>query len=137
MFAGFLFCLVGCGTTDRLPGEKPVYPTRGVVTYRGKSLPDATVRLHPVETQGVEVIPRGSVESDSGFALTTYRRNDGAPAGQYNVSVSWLGPLNGVSEDAEDRLKERLPNKYTNPRTSGIKVTIAEGENELPPIDLK
>jgi len=129
--------LVGCGAANKLPGEKPVYQTVGTVTYKGKPIPDASIRLHPIDGNSETVIPRGTVGPDSKFALTTYRKDDGAPEGEYYVSVSWVGPLDGVDEEDEDRLRERLPKKYTKPETSGVKVTIAADQNELPPIDFK
>lgn len=130
---------VGCGQSDTLPYEKPVFPVSGEVTYQGKPIEDASVRLHPVSAAKGEmvVIPRGTADPIGRFELTTYRKGDGAPPGEYQVSVSWVGQLDGVDEDDEDSLKERLPRKYTRPETSGITVTVKEGMNELPKIVLE
>ena len=129
----------GCGeTTDSI--ARQVFPASGIVTYKGKPIPDASIRLHPVNPpdDGKPFYsPRGKVDDNGTYTLSTYTPDDGAPPGEYMVSVSWLGPLDGVSEDEEDRLKERLPRKYNFAETSGLKLTITEGDNTLQEIALK
>ncbi|MBT5020328.1 MAG: hypothetical protein HON04_16475 [Planctomicrobium sp.] len=132
-----LLC-VGCGKSDTVPYEKPVFPVSGGVNFKGKPIKDASIRLHPISTTPDEMVvtPRGVADSGGRFDLTTYRKGDGAPSGEYQVSVSWVGPLDGLDEEEEDRLRERLPRKYTRPESSGITVSISEGMNELPEISL-
>ena len=139
LFPALLTAIVsGCGASED-PNSREVFPTFGLVTYKGKPIPDATVRLHPVNppADGKPVYSsRGRVDETGFFAISTYRSGDGAPPGDYRVSISWLGPLKGVSEDEEDKLKERLPHKYTLADASGIQVTIMEGDNILREIAL-
>ena len=134
-----LLLAVGCGA-DPDPNQRVVFPVKGTVMFRGEPIPDATVRLHPVKksNDGKPLyIPRGFVDESGTFQVSTYSQGDGAPAGDYIVSVSWQGPLSGLSEDEQDRLKELLPREYTSPRSSGLNVTIQEGDNELPPITIQ
>jgi len=133
--AGFLS---GCGQASD-PNAREVFPTQGVVTFRGVPIPDASIRLHPLmpPDDGKPVfIPRGQADESGRFVLSTYRQGDGAPPGDYRVSFSWLGPLDGVSEDVEDRLRERLPPRYIAAETSGVMVTVTDGENVLEDITL-
>jgi len=126
-------CLVGCGDAED-PRIRPTVPVMGVVKFKGRPIPDATVCLHPVTApeDGKPVFtPRGSSADDGTFTLATYRSSDGAPAGQYRVAVSWSGPLKGLSEDEQDRLKERLPRRYTNPNTSEITMVVSADVNPL------
>lgn len=128
--------VVGCGS-EISPEQRAVYPAVGAISFRGKPIPDATVRLHPVAppSDGKPVfISRGKVDENGVFSVSTYAHQDGAPAGEYRVSVSWQGPLKGLSEDEEDRLKERLPRKYTSPESSGLTVVVSEDTNVLPEI---
>jgi len=126
-----IYFLVGCGGSDA-PQEREVFPVSGKVTYQGKSIPDASVVLHPVTQtdDGIPAcLPRGHVNESGEFVVSTYRQGDGAPAGKYRVSFSWQGSLKGLDEDQEDKLREKLPRKYRNPKTSGIEVTILKEKN--------
>ncbi len=130
--------LPGCGKAPD-PNAREVFPTTGFVSFKGKPIPDASVRLHPVSPpdDGKPVfVPRGTVDESGKFVLSTYRQGDGAPPGDYRVSFSWVGPLDGVSEEEEDRLRERLPRKYINAKSSGVIVTVTDGENVLDEIAL-
>ena len=130
--------VVGCGKSED-PNARQTFPASGMVTYQGQPIPDASIRLHPVSPpeDGKPVYtPRGRADASGLYTLSTYSAGDGAPPGDYLVSVSWLGPLDGVSEDEEDKLKERLPRKYNFAETSGIKVTVTEGDNMLEEIAL-
>ena len=61
-------------------------------------------------------------------ALLTALR-DGAPAGQYDVTITW-----GVDgRDDEDRLNGR----YREPGQSKLTATVKEGPNEIPPFKLR
>jgi hypothetical protein len=98
------------------------------------------VSLTPVTSPNDEkpfYVPRGTVDENGMFKISTYQSGDGAPPGEYKVSFTWVGSLEGVSEDEEDKLPEKLPRKYTNPETSGITVTVKERDNLLSPIELK
>ncbi len=74
------------------------------------------------------------VGKDGKFKLTTHRPDDGAPVGHYEVIITWHKPDEGASEDGPDLLKGR----YRDPAQSHLpKMTVKEGNNELPPIKLK
>ena len=141
LIAGILLCsLTGCGESPD-PNARPVTPVQGTITFRGKPIPDATVRFHPaspVSDGKPLVIPRGHVDDRGEFVVSTYRAGDGAPAGEYQLSVSWQGSLAGVDEEEEDRLKELLPRKYCSPETSQLTFAVApDTKNVIPAIDLQ
>ena len=73
--------------------------------------------------------PRATVGDDGSFRLSTYGTEDGAPAGDYLVTVTW--PLDG--RDDEDKLRGR----YAEPGRSKLKATVKEGPTEVPPFRLK
>jgi hypothetical protein len=63
----------------------------------------------------------------------THPFGNGAKAGEYTVTISWFG------EDArqQENAKSKLPKRYADPEKTPIpKVTIKEGNNELPPFQL-
>lgn len=123
------------------PTLRPVFPVSGRIVYRGQPIPDATVCLHPVksfEDDKPTVLPRATVNSEGAFIVSTYNTNDGAPAGQYHVTVSWAGPLDGLNEDAQDALRERIPRKYLNVQTTDLVVDVTDREhNHLSEIQLR
>src|SRR5215475_11519546 len=83
-----LACLCSaCAKSDRTS----VYPARGQVLFEGEPTPHALVVLHPVSAENKETPrPQGKVDADGAFTLSTYDAGDGAPAGEYVVTVQWL-----------------------------------------------
>jgi len=116
-----------------------VYPAKGGVTFDGNPIPQALVTLHPADMGNPNYpLPRGTVQEDGSFVLGTFTKTDGVPAGSYIVTVLWLEAPVAVGPDDDDMIPEnKLPAKYGNPRTSEFKVEIREGQNILPPIQLK
>lgn len=125
--SGLLAC--GCGS-----GRKPVFPITGKVLVNGKPAAHAMVVFHPVGENGPDVVkPRGKVETDGSFTLTTYDGNDGAPAGDYQVTVEqWLS-----SGKADEGPSNRLPARYAKPDTSGLTAKVNPTPNTLEPFALK
>jgi hypothetical protein len=139
-----LVCLIHLtGCDQSTPTEylelDDLHPVKGKVLFRGQPIPDAAVRIHPVSAGAVgaghPVYPMtGTVSDDGNFEIFTFRpegKGKGAPSGDYRLTVSWRGPLQGLTKDQEEGLKEKLPVKYTDPRTSQLTVTVTEGQNEM------
>ncbi len=111
----------------------PVYPVHGRVLYRGKPLPGAFVIFHSLEEES-HPRPLGYAEADGSFTLTTYQNGDGAPAGDYAVTVEWRKP---PLKDNDPPPHNLLPARYARPNTSGLHRRVESGSNELPPIQLR
>jgi hypothetical protein len=124
---------LGLASCTRGDGRKATVPVAGKVLVNGKPAEHATVVFHPVGGAGPDAVrPRGKVGPDGAFALTTYDGGDGAPAGEYRVTVElWLAgrPDEGPSN--------RLPAKYADPATSGLTATVGAGPTDLKPFELK
>jgi hypothetical protein len=119
--------------------RKPAFPVRGQVLYEGKPIPDALVIFHPLNDPGPRAMrPLGRVGADGRFTLTTYRAGDGAPAGDYAVTVTWQKDEDRQNVPAEERKDEPnlLPERYGRPETSGLRVHVGEGVNDFPPFRL-
>lgn len=70
--------------------------------------------------------PWGVVNADGSYRLGTYELEDGAPPGEYDVTLVWslgLGP-------------DRLKGAHSVPEKAVMHVTISQTNNELPPIEL-
>jgi hypothetical protein len=109
----------------------PVFPVSGQVLFGGKPMPRALLVFHPVAESPLR--PLATADQDGSFALSTYEDGDGAPAGEYQISVEWRRL---ATVDDEKPPPNLLPMKYANPKTSGLTVRVTEGENVLPPIQL-
>lgn len=119
--------LTGCGGT---PSGKS-YPVAGKVVVDGKPAPAAIVTLHPV-SGGAEISkPVANTGKDGEFRLTS-DLGEGAPAGDYKVTVVWFQPVVGrkVSEGDDASVRNFLPPQYANPETTPLKTTIKPGSNE-------
>ncbi len=131
--AGCVAAALGCHdpSDDRLP----VYPARGSISFRGGPAPGAFVTLHPKTPLGEDVpAPRANVAKDGTFKLSTFNGGDGAPEGEYVVTVRWYKLVkNGPDIVSGPNV---IPARYTRPESSNIVVRIAAGENNLQPITL-
>jgi hypothetical protein len=118
--------------------QKPVYPVRGQVLLTGKPIANAFVALHPLAESGPEVPrPTGRTDTDGRFLLTTYQRGDGAPAGEYAVTVEWRPLPRHLPEGGHGEIPNQLPSQYSRPETSGLRVRIGEGPTDLEPLRLR
>lgn len=128
--AGLLVCLtcLGCGGD----WQAETHPAGGQISVNGEPPAGAVVELHATG-EAVDVRnsrPWAIVQEDGSYTLSTYERNDGAPVGEYAVTVRWPPDVSQPS------LSDRLNNAYVDPSRSQWKVTISEGDNELPPIEI-
>jgi hypothetical protein len=130
-FLLLLLLLAGCGSSSSVEGRKPVHPVKGQLFVGEKPANGAFVLFVPANepANNPDPRPRATVDASGSFQLSTYGENDGAPAGDYFIAVTW--PTDG--RDDEDRLKGR----YRDPGQTKLKATVKEGPNELPPFKLR
>jgi hypothetical protein len=129
VLAAVVLALPSCGSS-----RKPVYPVTGHLYLKAKPTAGATVVFHPVNSSAEDLAkPAGRVEEDGTFKLTTYTKDDGAPEGDYVVTVEWRAP----KKSALDRFQgDRLQGRYGDPKSSTLRVHVDRGTSELQPIDL-
>jgi hypothetical protein len=127
-----LLSLAGC---ERDEGP-PCYAVRGTILYEGKPVPHAFVVLHPAAPEGRDGSrPSAFTNAKGEFTVTSRTARDGAPAGDYVATVEWrpLVQRKGEYEPGPNR----LPTRYSKVETSGLRIRVAAGDNELPPLTLK
>lgn len=120
----------GCGDD----WQADTYPARGRLTINGQPATGAVVTLHPLG-EPVDVRrsnPWAVVQPDGAFALSTYQQGDGAPEGEYSVTVKWPADVTNIAAAMSDR----LGGAYAAPQQSPWKVSVSPGENELPPLEI-
>lgn len=127
-----------CACSD--DGRRPVFPVSGQVMYHGKPTPDALVIFHPISDPDPSAPrPLTRVNPDGSFTLTTYEMNDGAPAGEYTVTITWVKDIDNGNTAKEDikPAKHLLPERYSKVETSGLKVEIKKEKNKLAAFNLE
>lgn len=126
--------MVGCSKTDK---RLVVYAAEGRVTWKGKPLAGAQLAFYPqgASTDATTVTPRAQTDAEGRFKVKTYETADGAPEGEYAVTVlyypmekkdgGWVAGANAV------------PAKYSNPKTTDLRVQVAKQANTLPILSLQ
>jgi hypothetical protein len=108
--------------------RRPTYPVTARVFLEGKPIPGAYVVFHGPNKEPRPVWADGLVEADGTVRLSTYTANDGAPAGEYTITVERRKPRfdpNGKPGPND------LPARYASEKTSGLTVTVKPGVNNL------
>lgn len=125
-----------CGCSGSSQNWEKTHAASGVVTLKGRPISDAQLYFFPQDVQLPETVRPKAQSSEGGkFEVWTYAQGDGAPAGNYKVTVVRNAVV--VSQNTIVAKTNDLPGKYSTVDTSDIVVAIAAGQNELPPIDLK
>jgi hypothetical protein len=135
----FVGVIAYCGACSRSSGppKKVCYPVKGELLVKDKPAQGALVILRPRPDANPDEwsmgFPRANVGADGKFEVGTYGDNDGAPAGDYIVLVSWEAP-NAQNEEASG--PDRLGGRYSDPATSKLTAKVEAHPTELPPIRL-
>ena len=144
LYLPFSFILVmiaalGCGSSaPKAPEKISTTPVDGIVTLNGKPAAEVSISLHHSEGK---VAPRGISDKDGKFSISTYGKDDGAPAGKYKVTAAKnmtkeISP--GVlAPPPPGGFKSDIPTKYESVNTTDISVEIKAGEKNALKIELK
>lgn len=143
--------LLGCGGGSDLDTQY----VEGLVTVDGKPISGATVTFKPV-TEGQGASATGYTDANGVYKLTAVAVGNSSAAGEpeagtlpgeYYVGVTKSvqeSPMNqeeayekGVPYKPQDPYAPRktiheVPQKYNDPKTSGLKATVTEGKNDIP-----
>jgi hypothetical protein len=133
LFLGLMVIVVGCGQSIEAP-PVAVHPAQGKITFKGQAMPGAMVTLHPKTASAEIPKPRATVDKAGAFKISTFAPGDGAPEGDYVLTVFWYKPIqNGPDISPGPNV---IPIKYTKPETTNIEIRIAAGQNDLSTIQL-
>lgn len=118
--------ILGCGGTT---SKAKVYPVRGTVRVNGQTEKGVIVMFNPVggSTRLIAV-----TEADGTFQLSTHGKYDGAPPGEYKVTLAWP-EYSPEGDPGPDRFK----NKFGNTAQPVLTVTVGEQALTLEPIEVK
>jgi hypothetical protein len=124
----------GC-TSKTTEQRRPVHPVSGKVFVQKKPAVGAFVLFVPVNepANAPDPRPQGAVQEDGSFRLSTYGDAEGAPAGEYIVTITWPGK---VLPDGKEEPEDKLYGRYADPQRSKLRATVKDGKNELEPFQL-
>jgi hypothetical protein len=131
-------CLAAAACGGNEYGGRRLYPVSGRILVNGQPANQALVTLFetneaPLDATGGVIRPQGWTDADGRFTLTSspHTMNDGAPAGEYRVTVTWPAHRSGFGMGPD-----KLGGKYAKAETSGLTVRIDEKKNALAPLEL-
>jgi hypothetical protein len=128
--------LAACAGCSRV--EEPFHPVQGQVLLDGKPAARAQVTFHPVNPGPEAVHPVGQTDEQGRFTLTSQVSGDGAPAGEYRVAVvRFLARQGKGAAEGDSVTVNDLPARYGSAEQSGLRAVVGQGENRLPPFELK
>ena len=128
---------VGCGKSSN---RATVYPVSGKVLVEGAAAEGARVVFYPTSGEMKKPgmpLPAGDTDASGVYHLQSYGPADGAPVGEYQVTVSVAEPLPPNVSREEFHPKDRFAGKYIDPATSKLTAKVEKGGGEIPPFDLK
>jgi hypothetical protein len=126
----------------------------GRLTYNGKPLSDSTVVLVPAGQHRTGFVALGEVARDGSFTLSPTAAEGPLEPGQYDLYIALVESLPAVAEQGRSETGDhgpggqaspatpaspragRIPCRFTDPRTSGLSVTINRGPRRIDRIDI-
>lgn len=126
--------LSGCGSAKQ-PWEI-THPASGQVTFNGYPIKGAQVVLTPVDPKiPVTVRPTGETDESGKFVLGTQDKSDGAPEGDYKVTVTWT-PLDN-STGSPVRGSNLIPPQYSQLDQTQLQVKVAKGGSQFQTFEIR
>jgi hypothetical protein len=123
--------LAGCGGSGQGATSQPQHAVHGKVVSHGKPATGAIVVLHPADKANAgRFPPRGVTGKDGTFVIGSRLSSDGAPEGDYNVTILW--PEEPSQKTAPgDTPPDRLKKRYNDPKNPKWKIHVVKGDNKL------
>jgi hypothetical protein len=123
--------LAGCGSKGT---AVPQFQVRGkVLSQGGEPAAGAIVVLHPVsKTNGASPYPpRGVADKDGAFVVGSRMTGDGAPEGDYAVTLVWPAEQDAKKQFDDKTPPDRLKNRYNDVKNAKWNIHVAAGTNTL------
>jgi hypothetical protein len=126
--------LVGCG--KRQGDRGTVHPVEGQVFLDKEPLAGALIAFYPKgQSSGKAKPSRAQTGPDGRFRVGTFAADDGAPEGEYAVTVIRY-PVQKQGDGGYAAGQNDLPKKYASQKLTDLQVRIGDGKNSLPPLVL-
>ncbi|MGL6073431.1 MAG: hypothetical protein ACRC8S_04635 [Fimbriiglobus sp.] len=125
--------VIGCGgSSTPIEGAPQAHPVSGVLTMKGAPMAGAIITFYPLASKGkYDAAPSAIADQDGRYKLTTYSTGDGAPTGEYRVTIYWPGKRRGTPNEEGDLPPDQLKEVYAGKTTSKLKATVEARENTI------
>jgi hypothetical protein len=115
----------------RRSAEPTLYAAEGKVLVNGEPAENLNVAFHPLDGDNNLLCPVGRTNAKGIFHLTTRCDADGAPAGEYNVTLVWPDGLLDECECVDPTLHDRLKGLYAKADQSKFQVRVGSSGNSF------
>jgi hypothetical protein len=126
LLAAIAILSLSCSKKEE-PFRKPTFPVIGKVTVDG-SVPSSSIQVHCYSTGTIDTehptFSQTETKPDGTFEISTYQSGDGVPVGDYVLTFIWQ-EFNMFNRTYAG--PDKLNNRYSDPKTSEIKLTVKEG----------
>lgn len=124
----WIACAFGCTKGSR---GIPLGEVSGTVTFQGEPVSEGVVNLFSDQTGIATAAPLGS---NGSFSVP-----GGIEIGEYAVHITppVVDVAGGVDPPPEEKSYPNIPEKYRDPATSGLKVTVEEGKENVFSFDMQ
>jgi hypothetical protein len=131
---GVVFLALSTLALGSCSGRPRLYPAHGKLLVDEEPATGAVLVFNPVDTTNPKLVrPYGHVDQEGSFTLSSFKQNDGAPAGDYIVTVQWRRKRKSPFEpDGPDKLQGR----YADIHQSDLHIHLDAKPNDLEPIRL-
>lgn len=132
--------LLGCGGGGGPAANKAVGTVSGTIKHKGQAAPENML----VTFLGGDGVTASGRTDGTGHYSLTFQKSPKIPVGSYKVALTPYNPGDSASADPKQFfdpatgmtrppqvVKSSLPDKYSNPTTSGITREVNEGANTI------
>lgn len=128
---------ISCGDGRNFPA---VYPVKGKILVNGEPANEAQIVLHRTSKAdfSIPTTPQAVTESNGEFDITSYHSKDGAPEGEYVVTIEWRerSGLSKMEFEGADRLGGAYGKVEKTKTMPGFQVKVDKQAVVLPPFNL-
>jgi hypothetical protein len=133
---GITIALAGCRKSD----FHTVYPVTGKILVNGKPAADCLIYLNRTfdDPSPRKVMPYAVTDDSGDFKMTSYITDDGAPEGEYVITVEWRERSGLLKNNYEgiDRLDGAYATVQKTKALPGFVIKVGREPMELPPLKL-
>jgi hypothetical protein len=119
-------------SNEHRPSAVPtLYAVEGKVLVNGEPAENLNVAFHPLDGDKNLFCPVGRTNNKGIFHLMTRSGTDGAPAGEYRVTLVWPDGLIDECECVDPTLHDRLKGLYAKADQSKFQVRVGSSDNSF------